>query len=60
MDLEFVEIGIIRESIRTAQKEGHITRETLRACENLIDRLDMIIDAFRLIPHHLYVWHVKE
>lgn len=61
LELQFREIGIIREAIRQAKTNGHIDFDTLLACEDLLNILDKLDDV-----HHFtdkdkrYFWREEE
>ena len=56
LKMQFSEIGIIRQSIRTATRQGFISKETEQECEKLIEKLQKINEVFNLVEDRRYFW----
>lgn len=61
LELQFSEIGIIRQAFRTARKNGNIDAETENACEQLIDKLQKLNEVFNFTDRDKrYFWREEE
>lgn len=60
MQIEFLLIGIIRESLMESYKSGHITADTYYKCDSLMTqflKLDEVLNISK--DDTLYIWDTK-
>ena len=60
MRIEFLPIGIIRESLMESCKSGHITTDTYHICDNIMSqflKLDEVLNITKDNNH--YIWDTK-
>lgn len=56
-ELEFSEIGIIRQALEQAKKQKNINYETEEACEILIAKLEKLNEVFNWADeYNRYIW----